>query len=329
MSHIQRLQTAVGMALMFVFAGAVSAIAQAQTVSESSLVMVETVTPATSNPKKAVVAKTSDNTTSDKISEISRDRVNSNTVDVADDPTVPAKARSETAAPGPQSAPNDEWQFQVTPYFWMAGLHGTAGIGNRTADVDESFSDVFHALNFFIMGTFEARKGKLVSLTDVEYVSLSDDKATPGPLFSNVNANFKLFIFDQEVGYRVFDDPDKEAFIDVMGGVRVWHVSTELDFGAGILPATTVQGSRNWVDGVGGLRGKAAVSEKVFVTGKLDLGGGGSNFSYQLFGAAGYNITPKIALIFGYRVLDVNYNKNNFIYDINQRGPIVGVGFKF
>jgi len=184
-------------------------------------------------------------------------------------------------------------------------------------------------LDFALMGVFEARKGKLVVLTDLEYVAVSDDKATPGPLFSNVNAKFKTFIFDPEVGYRVYDDPAKGAYVDVLGGIRVWHVSTELNFGAGILPATQVQGSRNWVDAIVGLRGKAAVSEKLFVTGKFDLGGGGSKFTYQLFGGAGYNINQKVALIFGYRVLDVNYDKNNFIYDMNQRGPIVGLGFKF
>jgi hypothetical protein len=32
-------------------------------------------------------------------------------------------------------------------------------------------------------------------------VSVSDGKATPGPLFSTVDAGFKIFIFDQEVGY--------------------------------------------------------------------------------------------------------------------------------
>lgn len=244
----------------------------------------------------------------------------------------PAKEPNLTTGlevPHPQTDSSDEWQFQVSPFFHLAGLHGTGGVGNRTTQVDESFSDVFHVLNFAIMGTFEARKGKLFSLTDLEYVSVSDEKATPGPLFSDLEANFKTFIFDTEVGYRVFDDPDNGASVDVLGGVRVWHVSTDLAFGAGILPAIEIQGSRNWADGVAGLRGKAAVSKKMFVTGKFDLGGGGSNFTYQIFGGAGYNVTPKVALIFGYRVLDVNYDKNNFVYDMNQRGPIVGLGFKF
>jgi hypothetical protein len=243
--------------------------------------------------------------------------------------SVPSVPTTSPETPVPQTADPDKWQFQFSPYFWLAGLHGTGGTANRTTEVDESFSDVFDALNFAFMATFEARKGRFVSLTDLEYVSVSDEEATPGPLFSTVDAGFKTFIFDQEVGYRLFDDPEKGASLDVLGGVRVWHVSTDFEFGAGILPATRIEASRNWVDGVGGLRGKMALSPKMFLTGKFDLGGGGSNFTWQIFAGAGYNITPKIALILGYRVLDVDYNKNNFVFDMNQRGPILGIGFRF
>jgi hypothetical protein len=45
--------------------------------------------------------------------------------------------------------------------------------------------------------------------------------------------------------------------------------------------------------------------------------------------SSGYNIKPNIALIGGYRVLDVNYNKHNLNYEMNQRGPIMGLGFRF
>jgi opacity protein-like surface antigen len=238
-------------------------------------------------------------------------------------------ATSKTATSKPQTGSSDKWEFQFSPYFWLASLHGNAGVGNFTTHVDESFSDIFHSLDFALMGVLEARKGKLVVLVDTEYVAVSDNKATPGPLFSNVNAKFKTFIFDPEVGYRVFANPAKGQSIDVLGGIRVWHVSTDLAFGAGFLPAIEIQGSRNWVDAIVGLRGKTALSEKVFVTGKFDLGGGGSKFTWQVFGGLGYNIKPNIALIGGYRVLDVDYNKNNFLYDMNQRGPILGLGFKF
>jgi opacity protein-like surface antigen len=249
--------------------------------------------------------------------------------------TLPVEKLTFEAATSPETArvpqtadDDDKWQFQVTPYFWLAGLHGTGGTSNRTADVDMSFGDIFDALNFAFMATFEARKNKFISLTDVEYVSVSDENATPGPLFSTVDAGFKTFIFDQEVGYRLYS-ADNGGSVDVLGGVRVWHISTDFEFGAGILPATRIDADRTWVDGVGGLRGRAPLSEKMFVTGKFDLGGGGSKFTYQIFGGAGYALNDNIALIFGYRVLDVNYDKDNFVYDMNQRGPIFGVGFKF
>jgi hypothetical protein len=259
-----------------------------------------------------------------EVSDPARANAGVNLAKVADKgPTV------RSAKTSAQATSSDEWEFQITPYIVLGSLHGTSGIGNRSTEVDMSFGDIFGALKFALMGVFEARKGKWMFLTGGEYISVETDKATPGPLFSNVTAGFKTFIFDADVGYRLYNDPDKGASVDVLGGIRLTHVSTNLNFGAGILPATQVDGSRNWVDAIVGLRGKAAVSEKIFVTGKADLGGGGSHFTWQLFGGLGYSITPKIALIGGYSVLDVDYDKNNFIYDMNQRGPTMGLAFKF
>ena len=315
MSFIPRLLIALSVALVLASVGAISLTAQTPTENSSTSTAA---TAASTNAPKAIDSKKSE----------SAANVDTARVTV---PTTTAKPINSPETPVPQTADPDpdKWQFQFSPYFWLAGLHGTGGVGNRTVAVDESFRDVFDALNFALMGTFEARKGKFISLTDLEYVSVSDEKATPGPLFSTVDAGFKVFIFDQEVGYRVLENSEKGASLDVVGGARVWRVKTDFEFGAGILPATRIEASRSWVDAVGGLRGKMALSQKMFLTGKFDLGGGGSQFTWQVFGGAGYNLNPKIALIFGYRVLDVDYDKNNFVYDMNQRGPILGLGFRF
>lgn len=311
MSFISKLGSVLSVVLVLASMGAANL--YAQTPAESS----PNITPATqasTDAPKSLASIKSDST---------------GNVDTARPGVPPVTPTTLPETTVPQAVDVDKWQFQFSPYFWLASLHGVGGVGNRTVGVEEKFGDIFDALNFFAMGTFEARKGKFVSLTDIEYVSVSDDKATPGPLFSTVDAGFKTFIFDQEVGYRLYDDSAKGASLDVMGGARVWRVKTDFEFGAGILPATRIEGSRSWVDAVGGLRGKMALSEKVFLTGKFDLGGGGSKFTWQVFAGGGYNINPKIALIFGYRVLDVDYNKNNFVYDMNQRGPIMGLGFRF
>ena len=336
MSLNSKLQAALNVVFTLLTAGAISVTAQTQTQTAvgsyptSTILRPDSNTEAKKSEPPKPSAATTENTASAKTAEVDIVK-DSGAIHSATAQPSPTESRSETRTvpQNPQAVDDDKWQFQFSPYFWLASLHGTGGVGNRTVQVDESFGDIFSTLDFALMGVFEARKGRWLMLTDMEYVAISDDKATPGPFFSNVEAEFKVFIFDPEVGYRVFSNPDKGQSVDVLGGIRVWRVSTQLNFGAGILPAQQLQGSRTWVDGVAGIRGKAALSEKVFVTGKFDLGGGGSNFTWQLFAGGGYNVKPNIALIFGYRVLDVNYNKDNFIYDMNQRGPILGMGFKF
>lgn len=298
--------------------------AQAQVVADS---------PPISEPKKVEAATPligiSKTTKSDKASEIKLDPNKKQTATLADPSTAAANTTLELESPAPQTTTDDEWHFVFSPYFWMAGLHGTTGGPNRMVQVDANFSEIFDSLKFAFMGVFEAHRGRWAIQTDVEFVSIENDQATPGPLFSSANAKIKTFVFTPEVGYRFYDDPDKGSFAQVLGGTRMWRISTDLTFNAGILPAVQISDSRSWVDAVIGLRGKATLSEKVFLMGRFDVGGGGSKFTYQVFGGLGYNITKKIAFVGGYRVLDVDYDGNNFVFDMSQRGPIMGVGFRF
>jgi len=332
MSFNSKLRTAITVVFILTTVVAKSVSAQTQTAVGSNTASPILRSASASEPKKVEAAKpfvpSAEKAALDQTDEVKVEEdsiVNRG----ASAPNTTTEPRSETAtAPRSQPAPTEKWQFVFSPYFWMAGLHGTTGGPNRTIQVDERFSDIFGSLKFAFMGVFEAHKGNWAIQSDVEFVSIEEDKATPGPLFSSANAKVKSFVFTPEVGYKIYGD-DKGSFVHVMGGTRIWHISTDLAFNAGILPAVEIKSSRNWVDAVGGLRGKAALSEKVFLMGRFDLGGGGSKFTWQAFGGVGYNITPKIALVGGYRALDVNYDKNNFVYDMNQRGPIMGLGFRF
>ena len=332
MSLIQNLTIAFSVCFILTTAGAMSVTAQTQTAVSTYPTSTILRPDSTTEPKKSELPKPSgvsaENSAPDNTAAVDHEKDSS--VIRATAPNTTTEPRSETATPPrSQPAPTDKWQFVFSPYFWMAGLHGATGGPNRTVQVDESFGDIFRSLKFAFMGVFEAHKGKWAIQTDVEFVSLEDDRVTPGPLFSSANAKIKTFVFTPEVGYKIYSNPDKGSFVQVLGGARIWHISSDVTFNAGILPATRIQASRNWVDAVGGLRGKMALSQKLFLTGKFDLGGGGSQFTWQVFAGAGYNINPKVALIFGYRALDVDYNKNNFVFDMNQRGPILGLGFKF
>ncbi len=230
--------------------------------------------------------------------------------------------------PRPQDPDADKWHFAFTPYFWIAGIKGDVGVDNFDARVDASFLDENVDLNFGFMATFEARKNKFVIVTDLQYSNLGVDNATPGPLFGGAEADFKTFVLDPEVGYRVASNSEG-SFFDVMGGIRYWHLRTDLEFTPGILAGRSLTRSRSWVDAVGGARGRAMITPKVFVMGKFDLGGGGSKFTYQLFGGGGIQLTPKIALVGGYRHLSVNYDKDGFLFDAYLAGPVIGASFRF
>lgn len=236
---------------------------------------------------------------------------------------------SSEPAPKPQAADPDAWQFQFTPYLWIAGIKGQAGIGNVVVDVDAALTDDNVDLNFGVMGTFEARRKRLVILTDLQYSNLGTDRATPRALFSSASADFKTFVLDPEIGYRIIDNKEKGAFVDVLGGFRYWHLKTDLTLNAGLLPAVNISRSKSWVDGVAGIRGRAHLTPRVFLTGKADIGGGGSDFSYQLFGGVGVLVGKRYALIAGYRDLKVNYNQDGFLFDNALHGPILGFGIKF
>jgi len=236
--------------------------------------------------------------------------------------TAPAK-------PKPQASPDPKWEFSVTPYAFLARLDGEVGVLGETAQVNASFRDIFRNLNFALMGTFEARKGNWMFVGDAMYMSLSGQKITPSPLFSDIDVEVKETIIDPEVGYRVFRT--EKSSIDLMGGARIWHVKTHLTFQPRIRPLVDVEGSKTWVDPVIGARGSVNLSPRVFLNGKFDVGGFGinSDFTGQVFGGAGFQLKPRIALLGGYRYLRVDYVKDNFIFKTALSGPTIGARFNF
>ena len=322
MSLIPKLQTALSVVVILTTAGAISVMAQTQAVADSST-SAATNAATTSEPKKAEGTKpsttASESTSPDKASEVNVASSNVSTNAPADPPFIPT----------PAPAAGDVWEFQFTPYAWIAGTSGTVAIGNRTAHVSSSITDTSVHINFAFMGALEAHRNKLTVLVDMQYSNLGTDNATPGPGFTAVETKTKTFILDPEVGYRFGENKDKGRFAEVLGGIRYWHLTEQLNFTAGILPAQQVSASRDWVDAVVGLRGKAALSKKWFVTGKMDLGGGGAKFTYQFFGGVGVMVAKKIALIGGFRDLYVNKNSPTFTYKISLHGPVFGLGFKF
>ena len=234
-------------------------------------------------------------------------------------------SRASAQSVAPPSSP-EAWQIEVVPYLWGSGIEGPIGVGSRTADLDASFSNILGHLHFAAMGLADARHDKLIVLTDVVYTDLRGQHATPGPFFSSVDPEQRLFILTPDGGYRLLDSGDSS--LDVVGGIRYWHLKSELQFQAGVLPTIGVEGSRGWADGIVGVRARKDLPKRWWASAYGDLGAGGSEFTYQIVGNAGLNIHERYALDFGYRYLSVNYDKDGFLFDTAMKGPLFGFAIK-
>ena len=238
-------------------------------------------------------------------------------------------AAARTSGQSSQATSDDGWKFGFAPYLFAAGLSGTIGANGRSVEVDASFGDVWGRLDFGLMGTFEARKGRFVSLTDTQWVKMSAERESPGGLFSKEKVTVNLFIIDPEAGFRVASG--ERGSFDVLGGVRIWRINNDLDATTGILPGFEVTRGRTFAAPVVGFKGMLNITPKLFLSTKMDVGGAGSvKSTSQVYAGGGFRLTKAIALIGGYRYLQVNYDDGpDFIFDTTMSGLLFGARFDF
>ena len=241
--------------------------------------------------------------------------------------TAPDAPAGGTPTSSPPQGSSGKWEFTVAPYLWLAGISGTVGVRGLTTDVDASFSDILNTLNFGFMGVFEARKNKFFLATDLMYLSIGETKTTTGPLFSSLKVDQKTFMLSPVAGYRLI--AKEGASLDAIAGIRFWHTSTRLEAAPKLLAGRVEESSKNWTDVIVGLRGQAHVSRIFSVMGRADVGGGGSDYTYQLFGGVGIDVSKKATLIAGYRDLFIKYTRGDFLFDGSIRGALLGVAFRF
>ncbi len=235
---------------------------------------------------------------------------------------------------------SDAWQYEVTPYALAAGLEGTAGVRGVTSDVDMSISDVLDDFEAGFMGLFAARKGPWMYSLEGVYFKLADQaaKSVTGP-FGHVTVNgaldvtTKMYIYQGTVGYRILDDV---TTVDVIGALRYTKLDAELDVRITTTPgivfpggARSASGSKSWTDGVVGAIVQHPVSNHVALVGYADVGGGGSDLTYQVIAGANWEFNKGYTAKFGYRLLDWDYEEDGTIWDMTASGPYLGLGIRF
>lgn len=229
--------------------------------------------------------------------------------------------------PEAQQVVETRWTFTLAPYLWAAGLSGdVAKFGLPAVDVDSSFSDILDHLDFGVMAVGEARKGPISFFGDLIYIDLSAD-ADIDAAASSVDVSVETFVGLLGVGYSVLQS--SSGHLDVVGGLKVWSVDTNLSFSGGILNGVSESDGATWVDAMAGLRGDYSVTDNIYLTGWGFVGAGGADLDWDVAAGLGYRFSDRIESVLGYRALGVDYSDGPFVFDVVQQGPILGLVVRF
>jgi hypothetical protein len=232
-------------------------------------------------------------------------------------------------------APDTSKKYKVflEPYLLIANMEGTTGVGNLpNTSVSVPASKVFSSLQFGAMLYAEVHNNKFAFTTDLLYASLSESASGKNGIL-NGTAAVKQFWWELEGLYKL--NPWLEAGV----GARLNNVKTDLNVNV-ITPTQVVnqfnQGTNTWVDPLIATRVKGWVSPKWLLSFRADIGGFGvgSKFAWQIQPDIAYRASKLLQIGLGYRYISMDYSNDQsgsgrFLYDMNEYGPQIRIGFNF
>lgn len=216
------------------------------------------------------------------------------------------------------------WEFRLSPYAWIAGFKGdVAGIpGLPPTYVDISPSDALDDTDSSWMGMFQGKKNGKGFFMDFLYSNLESENAIgegpAGPII--LTSKTKTTIFSASYLHEIYNN--KQSIVDVFAGARYWNIDSHLSLGG-----PGVGNTEAWFDPLIGIKGNTVLGDsKFFVSGGAAIGGFGVNSElfYDLNAYLGYQWTKSFSTSIGYRIYDLDYENDGFVYDVRQEGFVIG-----
>jgi len=235
------------------------------------------------------------------------------------------------------------WQFQATAYGWATALNGESGVRNLPpVSIDMSFGDLLANLNGAVMGSFLARNGNWMILTDLIWAQLSADALVKLPgarhptlaaILPGTRVEFEMrqMIASAIAGYRL---PLTGGDVDLYAtaGIRYQRMTGKIEATPGLIPVTISNSSvEQWADPIIGLAATWRINDRWFVNAVADVGGFGvgSRFTTQGFASVGYRWTESISTALGYRAIYADYRRGGFSYRATQHGVFSSIAYHF
>jgi hypothetical protein len=227
----------------------------------------------------------------------------------------------------------NKWNFLTEIYVLFPNMNGETGIGDLiTVPIDANPGDIFKKLEIGGMLYLEAHNNKWAFTSDLVFMNL-EDEVTPGTIINSGTVTAKQGIWEAAGLYRI------SSYLEVGIGGRLNRLETGMNVLRNVIPSGTepVTGSQTatWYDPIIIARFSGDFNDKWIYQLRGDIGGFGigSDFTWQMQVFGGYRFSKLFQLTAGYRLLSTNYDKGTgsqqFIFNIDEFGPVLSFGFNF
>jgi hypothetical protein len=241
---------------------------------------------------------------------------------------VPAIAQ-QGATPASSARPAaSDWAFIAEVYGWMPSLNPELTSGQ---DLEIDFGDILDTLQFTFMGAFKAKKDRWGLFADVVYLDIAQTKngtisVGPVEVADRVSVEMKSWIITLGASYEFART--RNSMFEAVGGARYLSVETIIDANIGPIAKGIDETDTVW-DGFVGVAGRTELNDKWALTYYGDIGGGGSDLTWQAHASVDYSLSKTVDLSVGYRHIDWQFNDFGPLDELYVTGPYVGAKFRF
>lgn len=241
---------------------------------------------------------------------------------------APAMAQ-ESAAPASSIQPAaSDWDFTAELYGWMPSLNPELTSGQ---ELEIDFGDILDTLQFTFMGAFKAKKDRWGAFADVVYLDIAQTKrgtisVGPVEIADRVSVEMKSWIITLGASYEFART--RNSMFEAVGGARYLSIETIIDANIGPISKGIDETDTVW-DGFVGVAGRTELNDKWALTYYADIGGGGSDLTWQAHASVDYSLSKTIDLSAGYRHIDWQFKDFGPLDQLYVTGPYVGAKFRF
>ncbi len=240
---------------------------------------------------------------------------------------------------------DDGWHFTLVPYIWLPSIDGSMNVNlprrEVTGTADLSDDDYLDSLQFALMLSFEAEKGRWSILTDFVYVSFENEETTTkfpnlpsGGLQIKSNNELQAVAFEIAPAYALYHS--ESVKFDVLAGIRYIGIDADVTLNPSTalpvsIPSRTFSEKKDYFDPIIGFKGRFELGKGWFLPYYADIGGFGINneMNWQLFGGIGYRFSKLFSMTLGYRHLEYDFDDDEPFNDLSLSGGQLGFVFRF